>query len=144
MDASVGTAGGGNSGDDTGGDTTDPNEPEDLCGNDDIDSGEQCDGDNLGGATCSSLGEGEGELACGPACYFDVSGCTGYTNGGGYGGEGNSQPIDWASLLDQLTGGGGDQGGGNNPQSPGRNPNREQPPTDEPTDDDSSNNQSPE
>lgn len=47
-----------------------------LCGNGVIDSPkEQCDGDDLGGETCLSLGEGDGELSCGPACLFDVSMC---------------------------------------------------------------------
>jgi len=48
---------------------------ESLCGNGLIDEGEQCDGQNLGGETCRSLGEGDGELKCGPACLFDVSMC---------------------------------------------------------------------
>ena len=49
--------------------------PELLCGNAVIDEREQCDGDNLGGETCASLGEGGGALRCGPACLFDVSMC---------------------------------------------------------------------
>ena len=46
------------------------------CGNGIIDLGEQCDGLDLNGATCSSLEEGDGRLSCGPACLFDVSMCT--------------------------------------------------------------------
>jgi len=46
-----------------------------ACGNDDIDSaGEQCDGSDLGGATCTSLGFSGGTLAC-AACQLDTSGC---------------------------------------------------------------------
>ena len=47
-----------------------------FCGNGTIDAGEQCDGANLGGATCQSVGFGSGTLACGPGCTFDTSGCS--------------------------------------------------------------------
>lgn len=51
------------------------------CGNGDIDAGEQCDGANLQGFDCGSLGLGGGTLACDPVmCTFDTSMCTG---GGG-------------------------------------------------------------
>lgn len=46
------------------------------CGNGMIDEGEDCDGANLGDATCASRGFPGGELACGDACTFDDSGCT--------------------------------------------------------------------
>ena len=51
----------------------------DLCGNGVIDTGEQCDGDNVGELTCASLNQGfdGGQLACGNDCQFDVSGCLG-------------------------------------------------------------------
>lgn len=62
------------------------------CGNGIIEPeyGEQCDGTDLGGATCSSLREGPGRLRCGPACFFDVTMCeyqppSGYGDGGGFG-----------------------------------------------------------
>jgi hypothetical protein len=46
------------------------------CGNDLVDAaGEQCDGSNLGGETCASLGFTSGTLAC-SACQFDTSNCT--------------------------------------------------------------------
>jgi len=38
---------------------------------------EQCEGDDLDGETCESLGEKAGQLACDDACNFDTSGCTG-------------------------------------------------------------------
>jgi hypothetical protein len=38
---------------------------------------EQCDGSDLGGATCTSLGLLGGTLACGSACTFATAGCTG-------------------------------------------------------------------
>jgi len=36
---------------------------------------EDCEGDDLGGATCESLKLGSGTLACSDACRFDTSGC---------------------------------------------------------------------
>jgi hypothetical protein len=47
------------------------------CGDDYINSiaGEQCDGVNLGGATCASLGEGMGTVTCDGSCMYDTSGC---------------------------------------------------------------------
>lgn len=47
------------------------------CGNSSVDPGEVCDGNNLGGETCTSLGSGSGTLACSSNCQtFDVTGCT--------------------------------------------------------------------
>lgn len=46
------------------------------CGNDAVDAaGEQCDGSDLGGATCASLGFSGGTLACSGGCQLDTSGC---------------------------------------------------------------------
>jgi hypothetical protein len=103
-----------------------------LCGNGVIDSPkEQCDGDDLGGATCFSLGEGEeGVLRCGPACLFDVSMCAprwptpvpgGYGTGpvapvvpfdGGTGDAGNARNNIINRFLDAGTTDGGAAGGG--------------------------------
>ena len=45
----------------------------DLCGNGAIDEGEDCDGDNLGGETCLTLGHGGGgELSCTDECKFHI------------------------------------------------------------------------
>ncbi len=38
--------------------------------------GETCDGGNLNGQTCQSLGYGGGTLACGADCAYDLDGCT--------------------------------------------------------------------
>jgi hypothetical protein len=38
--------------------------------------GEACDGADLAGRSCLSLGLGPGTLACGPTCKFDTSGCS--------------------------------------------------------------------
>jgi hypothetical protein len=46
-----------------------------LCGNGNIDSGEECDGSDLGGASCSSLGFAGGSLSCNSNCTFNTSAC---------------------------------------------------------------------
>ena len=52
------------------------------CGNGKIDPNEQCDGANLNGFDCTSLGNAGGTLACDPVtCTFDTSMCDG--GGGG-------------------------------------------------------------
>lgn len=48
-----------------------------LCGNNQVDSGEDCDGIDLAGQTCQSLGYSSGTLACTASCVFLVNGCTG-------------------------------------------------------------------
>jgi hypothetical protein len=45
------------------------------CGNGFIEPGEQCDANNLDGATCASQGFAYGALQCSAACAFDTSGC---------------------------------------------------------------------
>jgi YVTN family beta-propeller protein len=47
------------------------------CGNGNIESNEECDGQTLGEATCSSLGFSGGTLSCTQSCEFDTSQCTG-------------------------------------------------------------------
>lgn len=47
-----------------------------ACGDGAIDvPGEQCDGDDLGGASCTSLGFAGGVLACDGSCAFDTASC---------------------------------------------------------------------
>jgi hypothetical protein len=50
----------------------------DSCGNGKIEpeSGEACDGGDLGGFTCDRLGYGSGQLACRSNCAYDLSGCS--------------------------------------------------------------------
>jgi len=48
----------------------------DSCGNGISDPGEQCDGTDLGGNTCTSLGFDGGSLACSPVCLLDVADCS--------------------------------------------------------------------
>jgi cysteine-rich repeat protein len=54
-----------------------PSDCEPICGDGLIVGTESCDGSDLAGETCASLGLISGDLACSPACAFDVSGCTG-------------------------------------------------------------------
>ena len=60
-------------------DSTDTDEPTDTdgdaCGNGEIDSGEQCDGDNLGRIGCEREGFDSGTLSCTAECTFDTSAC---------------------------------------------------------------------
>ena len=47
-----------------------------VCGNGRQEAGERCDGADLGGATCVSIGFGAGSLGCAPTCAdLDRSGC---------------------------------------------------------------------
>lgn len=59
-------------------DETGNDEVSELCGNGmiDVEDGEQCEGEQLGGASCSSLGFDAGSLACGSDCLFVPDSCT--------------------------------------------------------------------
>ena len=46
-----------------------------LCGNGVLEPGEQCDGEDFGGATCASLGLEGGQLACNADCAIVASAC---------------------------------------------------------------------
>ena len=47
-----------------------------VCGNGNQETGEECDGSDLGGQTCQGLGFDGGSLACDGSCSFDTSSCT--------------------------------------------------------------------
>ena len=47
-----------------------------VCGNGVVEGGESCDGSNLDGASCQSLGFSGGSLSC-SSCSFNTNGCTG-------------------------------------------------------------------
>lgn len=52
------------------------NEGQAVCGNDIKENGEQCDGDDLGGASCKSLGYINGSLSClAGLCRLDATDC---------------------------------------------------------------------
>lgn len=46
-----------------------------FCGNDFVDEGETCDGVDLRGASCASMGYLDGQLLCDEACAYETSGC---------------------------------------------------------------------
>lgn len=46
-----------------------------YCGNGALDPGEECDGDQLGGVTCASLGRGGGTAICRPDCTIYCTQC---------------------------------------------------------------------
>lgn len=49
---------------------------ETVCGNSRVEGTEDCDTDNLDGASCTSLGFDTGTLSCTGQCSFDTSGCS--------------------------------------------------------------------
>ena len=49
--------------------------PPNNCGNGEIDSGEECDFQSFGGATCSDYGFARGNLACASGCVIDAADC---------------------------------------------------------------------
>jgi hypothetical protein len=57
-----------------------------VCGNNIKETGEECDGTDLGGETCKSLGYSGGSLSCTVACDFNTSACSSGGGGGGGGG----------------------------------------------------------
>jgi hypothetical protein len=46
-----------------------------VCGNGEIEGGEDCEGEDLNNQTCISLGYASGDLSCDIACSFDTSEC---------------------------------------------------------------------
>jgi cysteine-rich repeat protein len=57
---------------------------EPRCGDDEINqANEECDGDDLGGESCSTQGFDTGTLACAGNCSFDTSACANFVCGNG-------------------------------------------------------------
>ncbi len=54
-----------------------------VCGNNIKEGGEQCDGSDLAGQSCTTLGYTGGTLSCNPDCTFNTSQCTFGGGGGG-------------------------------------------------------------
>jgi len=79
-----------------------------VCGNNVKESGEQCDGNDLGGQNCQSLGYTGGFLSCNPDCTFDISNCT-YCNDGVC--NGNETCSNCPADCGQCSSGGGGGGG---------------------------------
>lgn len=57
--------------------------PPPACGDGIVNGAESCDGANLAGETCATLGYATGTLACTAGCGYDVSGCVATTCGNG-------------------------------------------------------------
>ena len=79
-----------------------------VCGDNDADPGEECDGSSLDGETCMSLGFAGGPLACTNECTVDVSACHLCGNGTVDAGEecdGSDVPTcgDWFETLSAGT-----------------------------------------
>ncbi len=74
-----------------GGGTPAPGTGTGFCGDGLRNAGEACEGGDLGGATCGSLGAGDGMLFCDLSCNYDFSSCSG--------GNGLSKADDGASAL---------------------------------------------
>ncbi|MCX7778660.1 MAG: hypothetical protein N2259_00185, partial [Patescibacteria group bacterium] len=70
-----------------------------VCGNNVKESGEQCDGVDLGNATCQSLGYQGGTLSCYQNCTFNTSKCL--TGGGGGGGMPSIPPPTETKVIIQ-------------------------------------------
>lgn len=82
-----------------------------TCGDGAIDLGEECDGTDMGGATCDSMGLGAGSLSCTNECLLDASGCAVQpTCGDGHIGPGeecddsNDMPLDGCDATCQFEG----------------------------------------
>lgn len=67
----------------TGGETADSCAADCGCGNGVVNLAEQCDGPDLGTATCESVAQRGGTLRCNADCTFDVVGCDEYMCGNG-------------------------------------------------------------
>ena len=75
--------------------------PETECGNDVIETGEECDGSDLGGLTCSSYGYNAGSLSCSSECTIVRSGC--YTRSTGGGGGSTTTTSTGGSMITTTT-----------------------------------------
>ena len=78
------------------GPTRDPDDADsNFCNDGTMQANEECEGSNLMGETCSSLGVGNGTLSCNPTtCQFDTSTC-----GGGVCGDWAARPANcWATT----------------------------------------------
>jgi hypothetical protein len=68
-----------------------------ICGNNIKEEGEQCDGSDLGGQTCTSLGYSGGTLSCYSNCTFNTSNC--FFSGGGGGGGAPPPPPPTQTMV---------------------------------------------
>jgi hypothetical protein len=73
-----------------------------ACGDGVIDAGEACDGSDLDGASCTSLGFAVGTLACTSACLYDTSDCSGGAVNCGDGQLSAGEECDASDLGEQT------------------------------------------
>ena len=64
-----------------------------LCGNNIAESGEECDGTDLGGNSCVGKGFSGGSISCNVGCTLNTSMCTTTSGGGGGGGGGGGAGL---------------------------------------------------
>ncbi len=81
------------------------------CGDGARSGAESCDGGDLGGATCSSVGAGTGPLSCRPDCTLNLAACTGGGPRCGDGMAAGIEPCDGGDLRGQTCGSAGYAGG---------------------------------
>jgi len=85
------------------------------CGNNIVEPGEQCDGDDINFATCENvIGPGfTGNITCTPVCSFDISGCHAMSCGDGEcnNGETCESCVEDCGKCPPNNGGGGGGGG---------------------------------
>src|SRR5690349_4765154 len=67
-----------------------------TCGNDVVEPGEACDGDDLDGQDCVSQGFIAGALACSASCTFDYAACSNC----GDGNQGGTEVCDGSDVAD--------------------------------------------
>jgi len=70
-----------------------------LCGNNIKETGEECDGTDLAGQSCTSKGYTGGTLSCNSSCNFVTSACTSGGDGGGGGGGGGGYVAPATSAI---------------------------------------------
>ena len=74
-----------------------------ICGNGELEYGEQCDGADLGANSCASLGYASGDLSCNSNCTLNTSACVNPPplppTGGGGGGWGYIPPSVITSAV---------------------------------------------
>ena len=61
--------------------------------------GEQCDGVNLGGESCNSIGFQSGTLSCRPSCIFETALCTEGSSDSGSGGRSTRRSVNINTAI---------------------------------------------
>ncbi|NOQ37775.1 hypothetical protein GQ472_02695 [archaeon] len=77
--------------------------PETECGNDMLETGEECDGSDLGGLTCSSYGYNAGSLSCSPECTIVRSDCYTRSSSGGGGSSTTTTTSTGGTMITTTT-----------------------------------------